>query len=398
MGWNYKRAQWSQSFQVTLTGMTAPSLRLRGLNYVLTYPHCSIAPATLVNLLKEKLQEFEPVYIIGCLESHHTSDALHNHAFFRVRRCPGRVEKSFFDIGDRHPNIQPARDYKASITYVKKDGNWTEFGTNPVKERATATKERNAKILREGVLACIEDGTIPLQSVQRTIAGINAAKMLAQRPRNPPRVFWFYGRTGSGKTRRAVELCPDYWMSGDGLKWFDGYTGQSCAILDDLRTNSCSMNYLLRLLDRYKLFVQIKGGFADWCPEVIVITCPVAPRDLYVNRETGEAWDHVDQVERRITEMRNFDDEPYGSRPEDGTPLPGYGPETGAERVEVWSAIERAPTPALPEDGEVPMEIEPEEIPSYALPVVEVPFTPVLDRWTQEDGPVKPVAVLAPED
>nr|BDI21106.1 replication-associated protein [Cressdnaviricota sp.] len=376
-------------------------LRLRATNYLLTYPHCNIQPETLITTLTAKLEEFGVVYMIACIEDHHESDAKHNHVFVRLRSAPGRADPGLFDIGDRHPNIQPARDFKASINYVKKDGNWVERGTNPVKEQALTTRERNAKILKDGIRACVADGTISIHNIQRTLVGIQALQMLAPNQRTAPTVYWFYGSTGSGKTRRALEICgEDAWISGENLKWFDGYTGQPSVVLDDLRTNSCSMNFLLRLLDRYRLFVPIKGGHADWRPTTIVITCPVPPRRLFVNRETGEEWDNVDQVIRRIHIMRDFDAEPYGSRPGDGKSLSLNGPATGAEGLEVFSAIERAPTPALPE---VPMELVPEEpppaseLPSYALPVVEVPFTPVLDRWPQEEGPVKPVAVRASE-
>lgn len=55
------------------------------------------------------------------------------------------------------------------------------------------------------------------------------------------KVLWFYGGTGSGKTRETVRLCrelyPDSWTMLDVSRgWFDGYDGQEAVILDDLRS------------------------------------------------------------------------------------------------------------------------------------------------------------------
>lgn len=55
------------------------------------------------------------------------------------------------------------------------------------------------------------------------------------------KVLWFYGGTGTGKTREAVRLCrelyPESWTMIDVSRgWFDGYDGQEAVILDDLRS------------------------------------------------------------------------------------------------------------------------------------------------------------------
>lgn len=67
-----------------------------------------------------------------------------------------------------------------------------------------------------------------------------------------PGVHWLCGPTGCGKTRTSIEEsigCP--WMSGDSLKWFDGYEDQSTAIIDDFRKEHCTFSFFLRVIDRY---------------------------------------------------------------------------------------------------------------------------------------------------
>ena len=274
MAANYKRLLELRGCRVTLMSCNHAPLRLQGRNYLLTYPHCDAQPQALIEHLRIRTANAAALYIICCTELHKDGTP-HAHAFIRTRSVLGRVPVDWFDFGGRHPNISAVRNVRSTVNYVKKDGKWSEYGEDPVKEARTTTKDRNEKILRDGIAKCVEDGTIALQSVKRVIAGVQAIKMLSPGARSPT-VFWFFGKTGTGKTRRAFELCgEDVWISGENLKWFDGYQGQANVIFDDLRTNSCSMNFLLRLLDRYRLFVPIKGGFADWRPTTIVITCPV---------------------------------------------------------------------------------------------------------------------------
>lgn len=124
-----------------------------------------------------------------------------------------------------------------------------------------------------------------------------------------PTVIWIWGKTGTGKTRSVLEFGRSFgdeqiWMSSENLQWFDGYTGQSIAIIDDYRTNFCKFSFFLRLLDRYSIRVPIKGGFTDWRPKFIFITSP---------RSASFTWDlrtseDLQQLERRITNTIECED------------------------------------------------------------------------------------------
>lgn len=82
-----------------------------------------------------------------------------------------------------------------------------------------------------------------------------------------------------------------------------------------MRSNSCDWGYLLRLLDIYPLTVPIKGGHSKWIPEVIIITAPCLPEDMFKNHQNDQVWDKIDQLKRRITVYRNFNEEPYNPTP-----------------------------------------------------------------------------------
>lgn len=118
-------------------------------------------------------------------------------------------------------------------------------------------------------------------------------------------VYWYYGPTGTGKTRAAREESTGLsrWMSKGDLQWFDGYAGQTAVILDDLRLrpNTTDYSLLLRLLDRYPLSVPIKGGFVNWTPMKIWVTCPYPPDGI-----PGTTEDYT-QLVRRMTIIKRFD-------------------------------------------------------------------------------------------
>lgn len=108
-------------------------------------------------------------------------------------------------------------------------------------------------------------------------------------------VIWYYGPTQTGKSERAYEYDENaFWKMSDN-KWFDGYCGQTTAIFDDFRQSWFSFAYLLRLLDKYPLMVEIKGGSVHWAAERIIITSCYHPRYVYDTEEDTE------QLLRRIT-------------------------------------------------------------------------------------------------
>lgn len=169
---------------------------------------------------------------------------------------------------------------------------------NDLHDAIAALKDGNTiqSIVRDGeisTIACIARYPKGLQMI---------SSMLKPRRSEPPLVCWLSGSTGIGKTRSAVELAesisPDnYWISAGSLRWFDGYDGQPVVIFDDLRTKHAEFSFLLRLLDRYALRVEFKGGFVDWTPLVIIVTGPKTPENMWSLRNDEDKQ----QLRRRVT-------------------------------------------------------------------------------------------------
>jgi len=54
------------------------------------------------------------------------------------------------------------------------------------------------------------------------------------------------------------------------------------------------------------LIVNVKGSSAQFNSPDIWITAPLPPRDLFINHQTGAVFEHIEQLERRLTTVRHF--------------------------------------------------------------------------------------------
>lgn len=196
-----------------------------------------------------------------------------------------------------------------SLAYcTKEDKEAYQYGEIPAEGKRndlhnTISLLKEGKSIRDIVNS---DDISSISTIVRYPKGLNAvANLLRLRGRIPPKVFWIYGPTGVGKTRSALEFGTAHagedgvWMSSGSLKWFDGYDGQQVAVFDDLRTKHVEFSMLLRLLDRYPLRVEIKGGYVQWIPEVIIVTAPMTPEMMWNLRRNED----IQQLTRRITRV-----------------------------------------------------------------------------------------------
>lgn len=105
------------------------SFRINAKNYFLTYPQCSHTKEYLLEFLLGL--EPQPVYALISSELHEDGSP-HLHSFVSYEKKRDIRCQTYFDLSGNHPNIQAARNPKATIDYIKKDGDFIEHGICPI--------------------------------------------------------------------------------------------------------------------------------------------------------------------------------------------------------------------------------------------------------------------------
>ncbi len=104
-------------------------------------------------------------------------------------------------------------------------------------------------------------------------------KLCTAKPRNPettPTILIVTGPSGSGKTKQMPPPSEDcYWHSLG--KWWDGYSGQTSVVFDEFY-GQLPYNYMLRIIDRHPMTVELKGA-----------TCQLAATNFYFTSNLD--WD-----------------------------------------------------------------------------------------------------------
>jgi hypothetical protein len=211
------------------------------------------------------------------------------------------VVKSF--LGERcHIEVRKGTRRQAA-EYCKKQGQFWETGSIAGQGKRTDLEAiRQSLKSGEGV-----EPVIPRTNCQTLRYAQNVAQYLEPGRTWKTQVSWYWGATGTGKTRTAYsELSTNedsrLWVSAGTLQWWDGYDAHEHVLIDDFRGDFCKFHTLLRILDRYPFRVPIKGGFRQLLAKRIIVTAPLPPEDMYAGRTTED----VAQLLRRIDEVKQF--------------------------------------------------------------------------------------------
>lgn len=192
-----------------------------------------------------------------------------------------------------------------NINYCSKDGNFEEFGNRPIQGSRTDLI-RVAELVQKGNTVKTIAEECPIEFIKYS-KGIEKLCMLRQPFRQwKTEVYWFYGPTGTGKSKTAFEIAAtetSYYVKDPSNKWWDGYNGQDVVIIDDYRRDFSTFASLLRLLDRYPFSVETKGGTTQFLGRKIIITTPKDPEETWA----GRTLEDIAQLKRRLTEVRLFD-------------------------------------------------------------------------------------------
>ncbi len=134
-------------------------------------------------------------------------------------------------------------------------------------------------------------------------------------------VVLLYGATGTGKTKSVY----DQWANSDDFYempiatsalWWDGFDDHKYVLMDDFCGASSHMRLdtLLKILDRYTRRVPVKGSFAWYHPQGVVLTTNIHPIRWYNYEDREEQYR---ALARRFTEVYVFKEEGITKAKED---------------------------------------------------------------------------------
>lgn len=188
--------------------------------------------------------------------------------------------------------------HEQNIAYCKKDDAWTEWGDPKIRQGKRSDIDHIKDMIKTGSnLKDVYDECSSYQAIRMAEIGL---RLFSPKREWKTDVIWYWGPTGSGKTRTAIELFngQNYWISGRDLQWWDGYEAHENVIFDEFRADFCKFHELLRILDRYPYTVAIKGGTRQLLAKTIVITSCFPPQLVYPNKKDDA--DSIAQLMRRI--------------------------------------------------------------------------------------------------
>lgn len=241
----------------------------QGVYWILTIPHADFTP-----FKPESVQ-----YIRGQLETGNTTNYLHWQLLvvFSKKHRLSAVKKIFGDSAHCELSRSSAAD-----TYVWKDDTAVpntrfELGERKLKRNDVRDWDKIRQSARSGDLESVPaDVYVRCYNQLKRIAVDHLQPIGVERE-----VVVLWGRTGTGKSRRAWEEAGlQAYPKDPRSKFWDGYRGQEHVVIDEFR-GGIDIAHLLRWFDRYPVIVEIKGSSVVLSAKKIWITSNISPEAWY---------------------------------------------------------------------------------------------------------------------
>ena len=171
---------------------------------------------------------------------------------------------------------------EAANEYVWKEdtrveGTSFEHGAKPIRRNSRVDWETVWESAKSGDLDSIPANVRVVS--YRTIRAIGSDFSKAVGMERKCFVFW--GKTGTGKSRRAWdEAGMEAYCKDPRTKFWDGYQTEQNVVIDEFR-GGIDIAHMLRWLDRYPVRVEIKGSSRPLVAKTIWITSNISPQQWY---------------------------------------------------------------------------------------------------------------------
>jgi len=197
-------------------------------------------------------------------------------------------------------------------TYCKKDGVFFENGDHPKTAAYGGKMEQDRWAVAKSQAyesGDCEDPMISFLHYKACKNQLNKRLKLQVLPDTTERMRWYWGESGTGKSRAARTEFPNAYLKMCN-KWWNGYLDQDVAIIDDIDPSHEVWigAFLKEWTDHYRFQAETKGGTRVIRPKIIVVTSQYSIEQIFKDPET------VTALERRFT-MKHFKETLYGFFP-----------------------------------------------------------------------------------
>lgn len=228
----------------------------------------------------EKLDQIK--YAVWQLEESPSTRRQHFQGYveFKNSKALSTVARQFFP--GAHIETRMGTQHEARAYCMKEDsrveGPWEHGTFCGVSGQRTDLEGACELVKAAGIKRVAED--MPVMYV-RHYKGLHALSLELSGTRNwemDVHVYW--GDSGTGKSRKAFEENPGAYYKDTSTEWWDGYSGEEVVVFDDFY-GQLKFNYMQRLLDRYPMIVQFKGGSCQFVSKKIIITSNLPWEEWY---------------------------------------------------------------------------------------------------------------------
>jgi len=253
---------------------------------------------TLNNYTSEEVElvkAWECVYLIfGKEVGEKGTPHLQGYVSFQNAKTLATLKKKFH--ARAHWEIAQGTPKQAS-EYCEKDGDVFEKGTRPLSqvEKGQVEKDRWATAFK-----CVQEGRIEeldseikcnrLKQIEYAVERQALSKRKLQTYDHDFQHEWYFGPSGTGKSRKARDENPDAYIKDPQERWWDGYMGEDTVIIDDFDKFQVKQGGdIKRWSDRYVQRVPVKGGYTQIVIQKMIITSQYKPEQIWDDPETLDA-------------------------------------------------------------------------------------------------------------
>lgn len=248
------------------------------------------------------LAGLHPNYLVACKEKAPSTGHEHIHIYVQF---PNIRRLSLKKLKGAH--VEKCKGSpEQNEAYIKKDGDVIKEEGEIRRNFKIPTVQQVKKMSKEE----IESLPVNLYKCVKNIREEDAKNISIKDYHKEVKVYWLYGASGLGKTRKAIKIIEELGykefneVKFDGSFWHGVTEDNPVAVYDDFRDTHMKPSELINFIDYNKHVLNVKNGSLRNNYNVIIITSIQNPEEIYERcpEEYKKQW------LRRIKEIQEFED------------------------------------------------------------------------------------------